>query len=320
MALRPRGLKEQLPIAVQLLLGGGTLTLSPILAAAMKAVFRVRLPLFILLGCLPIFLLAGCLPKGKPPTPEVTAQALIGEWRALPTEDSNQGLDGIKKIVFTSTQETWLIDHSNKAYKGLYWINPTAQPMQIDILAAPGGFWMTTFKFIDADTVKILPHQQGLQQMRHPNLDSGGINLRRISNQTELDQSIKVETNQLPPAQVRERLVNLYLNTLIFAQRDYHDEKRVFATQLSEMNPGFSSDFLGYRYQVLLWGDRNVLIVAQPLSSGLKSFSALLATGEGYSSSITTCQSKQPTSEAPKFIKYSNQPYVCADDAEDPGY
>jgi Type IV pilin-like G and H, putative len=298
----------------------GILTLDPAQTTFMKAAFLYQhsfLPIISLLY--PTLLLSGCIPS-KPPTPAAAAvpQALIGEWRAIDTEDSNRGLDGIKKIVFTSTQEAWLIDRGNNAYKSLYWTNPTSRPMHIDILSSSAGLWMTSFKFLDADKIKILPQQQGLQQMRHPNLDAGGVNLRRISNQTELDPSIKIQSNQLPSAHERESPVNLYLNTLIFAQRDYYDEKRVFATQLSEMNPGFTNDFLGYRYQVLLWGDRKVLIVAQPLTSGLKSFSALLATGEGHGSSIITCQSKQPTTEAPRFIKYTNQPYVCADDAEDP--
>jgi Type IV pilin-like G and H, putative len=294
----------------------------------MKAGLLCRHPLLcVTLFLSPIFLLTGCLSKGKPPTPETAAQALIGEWQAVNTEDSRQGLDGVKKIVFTSAKEAWLIDQNNKAYKSLYWMNPKSQPMQLDILSSSVGMWMTTYRFLDADTIKILPHQQGLQQMRHGNLESGGVNLRRISSQAELDQAIPVQKETLPAAQEQEGSVNLYLNTLIFAQRDYHDEKRVFTTRLADLNPGFTNDFLGYRYQVLLWGDshserlrqRNVLIVAQPLASGLKSFSALLATGEGYSSSITTCQSKQPTSVAPTFVKHPEGPYICAADAEDPG-
>ncbi len=286
----------------------------------MKAVFRYQHSFVSIISLLyPTLLLSGCIPKGKPPTPTAVPQALVGAWQAIATEDSPQGLDGVKKIVFTSAQEAWLIDRDNNAYKSAYWINSTSQPMSMDILGTPGGLWMTSFKFLDADTIKILPHQQGLQQMRHPNLESGGVKLWRVSRKTELDQAEKIKTDQLPAARNQERLVNQYLNTLIFAQRDYHDEKRVFTTQLADLNPGFTNDFLGYRYQVLLWGDRNVLIVAQPLASGLKSFSALLATGEGYSSSITTCQSKQPTTEAPRFVKYTNQPYVCADNAENPG-
>jgi Type IV pilin-like G and H, putative len=284
----------------------------------MKAGFSDRhLLLSVLLFLSPIFLLTGCIPKGKPPTPDTAAQALIGEWQAVNTEDSRQGFDGVKKIVFTSTQEAWLIDQNNKAHKSLYWMNPASQPMQMDI-SSSAGVWMTTYKFLDADTIKILPHQQGLQQMRHGNLDSGGVNLRRISSQAELDPDIQIQKGILPAAREQELPVNLYLNTLIFAQRDYHDEKRVFTTRLANLNPGFTNNFLGYRYQVLLSGDRNLLIVAQPLASGLKSFSALLVTGEGYSSSIATCQSKQPTSVAPTFVKHPEGPYVCAADAEDP--
>ncbi|UBF29449.1 type IV pilin-like G/H family protein [Kovacikia minuta CCNUW1] len=275
--------------------------------------------LFAVLLLSPVFLLAGCRAKSKPPTPETTAQSLLGEWQAVKTERLIQGFDGVKKIVFTSANEAWLVDYDNNAYKSMYWLEPNSQPMHIDILSTSNREWMTTFKFLDGDTIKILPHQQGLQQMRHPKLDSGGVDLQKISKETNLDQGVKVQTDRLPSIHEQERSANLYLNTLIFAQRDYYDGKRTFATQLSEMNPGFTHDFMGYRYQILPGGNQNLIIAAQPLASGLKSFSALLVTGEGYSSAITICQSKQPTQAAPTFVQHSGGSYMCAANAEDPG-
>lgn len=285
----------------------------------MKAVFFVRPPFIsiVLLLC-PLSLLSGCISKEKP-TSETAAKALIGEWQAVKTENTIQGLDGVKKIVFTSAKEAWLIAPNNRAYKSLYWMNPTSRPMNMDILAPSVGIWMTTYQFLDADTIQILPHQQGLQQKRPGGLDSGGVSFRRISSKGELDEAIKVEKDALPSAQAQESEANLYMNTLIFALRDYHDKNRTFTTKLSDLNPGFTNDFLDYRYQVVLWGDKNVLIYVQPLSSGLKSFSALLTTGEGLSSAIATCRSKQPTLVAPTFVKYPDGPYICAADAEDPG-
>jgi Type IV pilin-like G and H, putative len=271
---------------------------------------RNQLSLLALLLCSSLYLLSGCqVKKADKPTPEKAASALVGEWQAF------GGMDGIIKIIFQPNGEAWIVDFQGTATKSWYWTNSQSQPMHLDIFSSADSR-MTTYEFSNYDTIRILPKHAGLQQLREnitPNRI--GVEFNRTSDRTDLDPSIRIASNKLPTAERIEAEASLYLNALIFAQRDYHQSKKVFSDRLSDMDPGFSDDFLGYSYQILKWGSQDLLITAQPSNPNLKSFTALLATGEGSSSAISRCRSLQPMMTAPQFFKNDNG-FRCGSDSE----
>jgi hypothetical protein len=269
---------------------------------------RNRLLLIGLIFC-SISLFSGCIfKKADKPTPEKAASALVGEWQAF------GGMDGIIRMILQPNGEAWAIDYQGTATKYLYWTNSQSQPMHLDLFSSTDSR-MTTYEFSDYDTIRILPKHSGLQQLRTNITPTTGIEFNRVSDQTDLDPTIRIASAKLPTAAAQEAEASLYLNALIFAQRDYHDAKKAFADRLADMDPGFSDDFLGYQYQILNWGSQDLLITAQPSAPNLRSFTALLSTGEGYSSAISRCRSLQPTMTAPQFVK-SSTGSVCGSGSE----
>lgn len=247
-------------------------------------------------------ILSGCaVKKAAKPTPDKANSALIGQWQAA------GGMDGILKIIFQPNGEAWIIDFQGKATKSLYWTNSQSQPMHLDLFSS-SDTRMTTYEFTDYDTMRILPKHAGLQQVRANITETNvGVEFNRVTDLVDLDPSIPIASNKLPTAENIEAEASLYLNALIFAQRDYHSGKKVFSDRLSDMDPGFSDDFFGYNYQILKWGSQDLLITAQPSTPNLKSFTAILSTGEGFSSSISRCRSVQPTMTVSQVLKSGNE-------------
>jgi hypothetical protein len=271
-------------------------------------------------------LLTSCITPSKPPTPEITAQALIGEWEVASSGSIFNILSGgntVKKIIFSSEAEAWLITRENGAYRSSYWINTATEPMHIDLITSGLGAWISTFRFLDANTIKILTRQQlpqqylGSAQLRGRDLDAKGYNFRRVSRQTKPPQKATILTNTLPSAIEQEDMAKRYLDTLAKAQGYYYINKGVFATSLSDINLGLTEDYISYRFQITLWEGRDMLISAQPIGPGLRSFAAIITPGWASRISTTACRSILPSTRAPSFLKYSsNEPYTCSSDAQ----
>jgi Type IV pilin-like G and H, putative len=247
--------------------------------------------------------LSGCAKKAKP-TPEQSNAALIGEWV------SYQGIRENVRMIVKPNGESWMIDRQGIASKAKIWTNSQSQPMHMDLIS-PTDSWMTTYEFSDYDTIYILPLQAGLKQVRHNVSTETGIKFTRVSNKTDLDPSNRVAPEKPTIAERQESEASLYLNTLSFAQRDYSNAKQIFARKLSEMNPGFSDDFVGYNYQVLPWGNDKTLITAEPSDANMNSFTALVT-----KNMVEKCRSLQPSTTAPQFMDTGNGQFSCGPGSE----
>jgi hypothetical protein len=100
----------------------------------------------------------------------------------------------------------------------------------------------------------------------------------------------------LPSNTLRENSGRDYVVSMLFAQRTYFDKHRQFATQLSQIHPGFYEEDMDYRYQVVVQG-QVVWIFGQPKQSGLRSFTGGVVTGAGYASAIRLCATNQPSQQ-----------------------
>jgi len=228
---------------------------------------------------------------------------LLGQWQAKdPT--SNAAFTFIfapENTLFVVLPAT---DGSSVALKVAYQINPTTQPMQLDIQLSPEEKALTIFEFTADGQLRLILN--GLKPgLPRPTEFQGEATLfAKTSEATTLPENIQVIKLETQKNNARQSVPVQYITVLNQAQQAYFLKNGKFATDVQELGIGTTLETEYYRYQIVPQGDRTqiVTITAQPKDSGLPSYiGAVFATQVNGKTTTATgiCETTQPSTSPP---------------------
>ncbi len=228
---------------------------------------------------------------------------LLGQWQAKdPT--SNAAFT----FIFAPENTLFVVlpaaDGSSVALKVAYQINPTTQPMQLDIQLSPEEKALTIFEFTTEGQLRLALN--GLKPgLPRPTEFQGEATLfAKTSEATTLPENIQVIKLETQKNNARQSVPVQYITILNQAQQAYFLKNGKFAADVQELAIGTTLETEYYRYQIVPQGDRtqSVTLIAQPKESGLPSYiGAVFATqiNGKTTTSAGICETTQPSTSPP---------------------
>lgn len=231
------------------------------------------------------------------------AKQLLGQWQAKDPK-SNAAFT----FIFAPNNTLFVVlpaaDGSSIALKAAYQINPTTEPMQLDIQVSPEEKAATIFEFTAEGQLRLA--LQGLTPgLPRPTEFKGNATVfAKTSEATTPPENIQVVALETQKTKATQTVPIQYITVLSKAQQDYFLKHGKFAADVQELRIDTNLETENYRYQIVPQGDRtrSVTITAQPKNSGLPSYIGALFATQVNGKTVTVggiCQSNQPSLSPP---------------------
>ena len=233
----------------------------------------------------------------------VIEQQLSGKWQ---TQDPQTGQ--FITFIFTPDGNLFTIvpasDGSSVAIKFGYKINPTPQPMQLDMIVNPEQTMLTIFELTPQGKLHL--ELAGLEpgNPRPTNFSSTSTLFDKVSEATTVPEDLQVIT--LEPLKISDRLpvVQQFLTVLNQAQKDYYLKHNKFAANIDELGIITNLETEDYRYEIIPQEDntQSVMITATAKTEEFPSYtSAVFATQvDGKKTTKSQiCQTEKPSTSPP---------------------
>ncbi|HAJ59107.1 MAG TPA: hypothetical protein DCP31_07495 [Cyanobacteria bacterium UBA8543] len=237
-------------------------------------------------------------PSKKPPI----AQQLLGRWQAKDPKS-----DKVFTFIFAPDGKLFVVlptpNEASVASKIAYQINPTTQPMQLDMVLSPSEKVLTIFELTPEGKLRVELENLNPGQARPTVFSSKSTLFEKISEATTVPENIQVVDPQNNKTG-QSNVVKQFLTILIRAQQAYFLENDKFASDIKELGIISNLETEFYRYQIVPQKDntRSVAIAAIPKTSQLPSYiGAIFATkvNEKTATATQICETEKPSTSPP---------------------
>ncbi|HEY9708295.1 MAG TPA: type IV pilin-like G/H family protein [Oculatellaceae cyanobacterium] len=247
--------------------------------------------------------IAQTVPRTQNPSKiKPVAEQLLGRWQAKdPRADKVFtfifGLDG-KLFVLLPTP-----NGSSVASKVAYQINPTTQPMQLDMVVSPDEKVLTIFELTPEGKLRVELEGLNPGQPRPTVFSSKSTLFEKISDATTVPENAQIIDNQNNTT-AQSNVVKQFMTILIRAQQAYFLEKEKFATDIKELGIISNLETEFYRYQIVPQKDntQSVAIAAIPKNSQLPSYIGAIFASKANGKNTTAtqiCETDKPSTSPP---------------------
>ncbi len=237
------------------------------------------------------------------------AKQLLGQWQAKDPSSNREftfifAPDGNLLVVLPAP------DGSSVALKVAYQINPTTQPMQLDIQLSAEEKALTIFE-LTADG-KLRLELEGLTPglTRPTGFRPDAILFAKTSQSTTVPENIKViEYKDLADSNNQgsrkpEDEAKTYMSALTQVQQAHYREQGKFATKIEDVSIGLKTETESYRYQFVPQGDekQSVMITAVAKNSALPSYIGAVFVTKVNGETTTAaqiCETEKPSTSPP---------------------
>ena len=245
----------------------------------------------------------------SPPPPKNTSQTdtivkqLLGQWQTKdPTSNAQI------TFIFAPQNKLFLVlptsDGSLIALKIAYQINPTTQPMQLDIQLSPEQKATTIFEFKADGQLRLALDGLTPGLPRPAQFKDNDTLFTRTSEITTLPDNIQVIEPEVAKTKTPQDEVKTYLSALTQVQKARYREQGKFASTIEEVSIGLKTETDSYRYKFVPQENdtKSVMITAQAKTAQLPSYtSAVFATQvNGKTTTIAQiCETEKPSTTPP---------------------
>lgn len=237
-------------------------------------------------------------PKTNPVT-----QQLRGQWQ---TKDPTTG----KLITFVFAPDGNLFtvlpapDGSSVAIKFAYKINPTTQPMQLDMIVSPEQVVKTIFELTPEGKLHLELEGLSAGEPRPNQFSSKSTLFEKISDVATVPKDVQVIALETEKTNATQSVVKQFLTILSQAQQAYYLKNGKFAADVEELKIVTNLETQNYRYQIVPQKDnkQSVMMTAIAKKAELPSYtSAVFATKADGKTTTTTqiCETEKPSTSPP---------------------
>lgn len=250
---------------------------------------------------------------GEPAKTSIVAQAdaltddrqvseqLYGRWEAK--NSANQGMT----LIFTKVGKFYIILQESDpiALEFSYSINPTPDPMELDVQVGEGETVQTIFDLTADGQLIVQLAGTNPGQPRPTSFDPNATKFRQVSQETELPPDISIYNSEGPTHKTRQTEGKEYLRSLNRAQQAYHIDNNQFATELDALPVDVPQTTENYSYEMAEAEnpEKQIVMTATAQQDNLKSYTAaiFLVTDEsGFTSSVAgICATPEPSQTPP---------------------
>lgn len=247
-------------------------------------------------------------PQGTSNTNAI-AQELLGQWQAKdPTTNE------VFTFIFAPQGDLFVVlpapDGSAVAIKARYQINPTAQPMQLDIQLSPKEQALTIFDLTPEGKLRLELDGLTPGQPRPIDFQSSAIVFEKTSQATTVPENIEVieletlEDSGEQASKTPEDEAKTYMYALTQVQQARYREVGKFATTIEEVSIGLRTETESYQYRIVPQGDekQSVMVVAAAKKPELPSYTGAVFVTQVNGETTTVsqiCQTAQPSTSPP---------------------
>ncbi len=235
------------------------------------------------------------------------AQRLVGRWQT-----TAPGSDEVITFIFAPDGNLFMLlpapDGSSVAIKAGYQINPTPQPMQLDIQLTPKQKALTIFEFTPEGQLRVALDGLTPEQPRMTAFQPNATVFEKTSQATTVPEEIQVIELEAPEdsqsSQKPEDEAKKYLYALTQVQRAHYEEVGKFATAIEQVSIGLRTETESYRYQIVPQGNetQSVMITAAAKNSQLPSYTGAVFVTQVNGQTTTVaqiCETNQPSTSPP---------------------
>lgn len=235
--------------------------------------------------------------KSKP-----IAEQLLGRWQAKDPKSNK-----VFTFIFAPEGKLFVVlptpNGSSVASKIAYQINPTTQPMQLDMVVSPNEKVLTIFELTPERKLRVELEDVNPGQTRPTDFSSKSTLFEKISEATTAPENVQTIDNQKNKAGQND-VVKQYITILSRAQQAYYLEHGKFAADIKELGIIANLETEFYRYQILPQKDnkRSAAIAAVPKNSELPSYigAVFVTQVSGKTTTVTQiCESDKPSTSPP---------------------
>ncbi|MBD2126719.1 type IV pilin-like G/H family protein [Microcoleus sp. ZQ-A2] len=237
-------------------------------------------------------------PKTNPVT-----QQLRGQWQ---TKDPTTGK--IITFVFAPDGNLFTVlpapDGSSVAIKFAYKINPTTQPMQLDMIVSPEQVVKTIFELTPEGKLHLELEGLSPGEARPNQFSSKSTLFEKISDVATVPKDVQVIALETEKTNATQSVVKQFLTILSQAQQAYYLKNGKFAADVEELKIVTNLETQNYRYQIVPQKDnkQSVMMTAIAKKAELPSYtSAVFATKVNGKTTTTAqiCETEKPSTSPP---------------------
>ncbi|MBW4623233.1 MAG: hypothetical protein KME17_28225 [Cyanosarcina radialis HA8281-LM2] len=263
-------------------------------------------------------------PSSPSPAADSTTQKLLGQWQSKAPSGEILNLlftpDG--KLLVSFIKSSAPEDRTPTAEVG-YRIDPTPQPMHIDLLF-PGDRQsvMTIFEFTKDGQLRLEISSADPGKPRPKNFSAGSALFQKVADSTSSSSNTPSARSEAPTSKTPQTEAIEYVSSTNKAQVVHHLQKSQFATNSEQLAVKLPPETENYRYQIVPQNKsaKSAIVIAQSKKTGLKSYTGAVfnyKNSAGQSTlAMTICETNEPTSTPPGIPqppKDSPQQIKCAD-------
>lgn len=249
------------------------------------------------------------------PTANSVQTRLQGRWQV---KDPRTGQ--ILSLIFTPDGKFFMLlpvgEGESMAVPFRYQINPTPQPMHLDvILPEEKQTVLTIFEFTDKNQLRLQLAGTNPGQPRPSEFINADL-FQKVSEETTLPSDVvdlsEMETPnervtadlQRQAQEAREAEGRMIVGTMNRAQQAYHLEYSKFSTTIEDLGVGINPESENYRYQVVPQSNQpqSVMITAQAKRPDLKSYTGVVVVVKENGEDLTVagiCETDEASSTPP---------------------
>lgn len=238
----------------------------------------------------------------NPAENEAVIRQLLGQWTAKdPVSDQEI------KFIFAEQEVLFLVVPSDEgspvALRVSYQIDPTTQPMQLDIQLKPEEVALTIFEITEDNQLRLELNAVEPGLPRPTEFQESAVLLDKTSSSTVVPEGIEI----VNVAQLEDETsqAKTYMSALTQVQQAYYLEQGKFATEFEQISIGLRDETELYRYQILPQGDNteSVMMTATAKDAQLPSYTSavfVITNAEGEKETFTQiCETEQPSTTPP---------------------
>jgi hypothetical protein len=235
---------------------------------------------------------------------------LLGQWQA---KDPASGK--VLTLIFAPEEQLLIVlpprAGTTAAIKMGYQINPTTQPMQLDMKVSRDQVAATIFELTQDGKLRLELAGVSPGNPRPANFTNTAVLFEKVSNVTTVPKDVQVVAIETQKATPRPNIAEQYLTILGKAQQAYFLKKGKFAASLEELGIISSAETELYRYQIVPQGDRtnSVMITAQAKTAEVPSYTGTVYAAQinGKRTPLTViCATNRPSTSPPTMPNITN--------------
>lgn len=240
------------------------------------------------------------------------AEKLFGKWQA-----QNPSSPTTVTFIFTPESKLFLLAPDSKILRAIafkYRINPTPQPMHLDVIISSNQKEvLTIFEFTDDGQMRLQLDGTNPGKPRPTAFSSQASLFKKISNATTLPDNVQIinpETDN-PETSDPELEAKVAIGSVNRAQHAYYLENQKFGA-MDELGIGVQPETENYRYQIVTPGKQTQTLISTATAKKpeLKSYTGVvfLRKIKGETVVITgICETDKPSTKPPGRPRFRNQ-------------